>query len=351
MSELSFSHLKFLCFGVGAIGSYIGGSLALAGNQVVFVERPGIASEVRQNGLSLTIHNKTRKFENPEVVESIQEALDKGSFDCAILAIKAYDTQSLADNLVPFTENLPPILSFQNGVDNEPVLASVLGANKVIYGTVTTAVGRISPGNINVEKLRGIGIALNHPLSPILIPGMQAAGLNARGYSNAAGMKWSKMLTNLLANASSAILNMPASAIFNHPGLFALEMNALREALRVMAAQNIPVIDLPSTPVRALAWAAKALPNSIARPLLIKAVGGGRGGKMPSFHIDLYSGRGKSEVEYLNGAVARYGKQLNIRTPVNAALTEILLKLTSGELDRATYANQPQKLLDAVQGH
>lgn len=351
MSEISPPHLKFLCFGVGAIGSYIGGSLALDGNQVVFVERPGIASEVRQNGLSLTINNTTRHFENPEVVESIQEALDKGPFDCSILAIKAYDTKSLADSLLPYSADLPPILSFQNGVDNEPLLASVLGSNKVIYGTVTTSVGRLGPGNITVEKLRGIGVALNHPLSPVLVTVMQAAGLKARGYSNAAGMKWSKMLTNLLANASSAILNMPASAIFNHPGLFALEMNALREALKVMAAQNIPVIDLPSTPVRALAWSATALPNSIARPLLKKAVGGGRGGKMPSFHIDLYSGRGKSEVEFLNGAVAKYGGQYNIRTPVNTTLTKILLQLTSGQIDLATYSNQPQKLLNEIQSH
>ena len=340
--------MRFLCFGVGAIGTYIGGSLALAGHAVIFVERPGIAEEVRQRGLSITLEGETRRVERPEVVESIDAALARGPFDAAILAVKAYDTGGLAESLRPHASAMPPILSFQNGVDNEPLLAAVVGQEKVIYGTVTTAIGRKGAGDIQVERLRGIGVALNHPLGPQLRPVLDAAGLRARGYAHPAAMKWSKMLTNLLANASSAILDLPAGAIFAHPGLFALEMRQYREALKVMAAQSIPVVDLPSTPVRALSWAASALPVVVARPLLMRALGSGRGAKMPSFHIDLHSGRGKSEVEYLNGAVARYGQRLNVRTPVNRALTDILTRLTSGELPLDTYAHQPEKLLAAI---
>ena len=73
-------------------------------------------------------------------------------------------------------------------------------------------------------------------------------------------MKWSKMLTNLLANASSAILDMPPAEIFADPRLFRIEILMLREALQVMHAQDISVVDLPATPVRALAFAAAYLP-------------------------------------------------------------------------------------------
>jgi 2-dehydropantoate 2-reductase len=69
---------------------------------------------------------------------------------------------------------------------------------------------------------------------------------------------------------------------------------------------------------------------------------------MPSFHIDLYSGRGKSEVDYLNGAVVRYGKRFHVATPVNQALNEILLALTSGELPRDTFAHKPGRLLSKI---
>jgi 2-dehydropantoate 2-reductase len=69
---------------------------------------------------------------------------------------------------------------------------------------------------------------------------------------------------------------------------------------------------------------------------------------MPSFHIDLHSGRGKSEVGYLNGAVVRAGEKAGIPTPVNRLLTDTLLALTKGELALDAYAQQPEKLLESL---
>ena len=301
---------------------------------------------VRSQGLSVG----ERHISNPEVVGSVEAALQQGPFDTAILAVKSFDTQSVLDNLKPYKESIPPILSFQNGVENEPFLASVLGQEQVIPGTVTTAVGRRGVGDIFVERLRGIGISTLHPLGPALVNTMDQAGLRARAYPNPAAMKWSKLLTNLMANASSAILDMTPAQIFTHPGLFQMEVRQLRETLRVMKAQNIPVVDLPSTPVRLLAWIITSLPLALSRPLLIRSVGAGRGAKMPSFHIDLYQGRGKSEVDYLNGAVVRCGRRYHVATSVNQVLNEILLGMTSGDIPREAYAHQPEKLLEKLPG-
>lgn len=340
--------LRFLCFGVGAIGTYIGGSLALAGYPVTFIERPEVAEAVRGHGLSLEIAEEKYRIPDPVVVESATAAMENGPFDAAILAVKAYDTASVLESIRGCMDAFPPILSLQNGVENEPQIAAVLGKERVIPGTVTTAIGRRGPGEIVVERMRGTGVSTLHPLGPALVEAMTRAGLRTRGYPNPAAMKWSKMLTNLLANASSAILDMTPAQIFADPDLYCIEIRQLREALRVMQAQGIPVVDLPSTPVRLLAWAVKTLPLAISRPLLARSVGAGRGAKMPSFHIDLYSGRGKSEVDYLNGAVVRYGQRYHTATPVNQALNEILLGLTSGEMDRASFAHAPQALLDKI---
>lgn len=342
--------LRCLCFGIGAIGTYIGGSLALAGNKVVFIERPEVAADVRQRGLSLAYKGEVRRISDPLVVESIAAALEHGPFDIAILAVKSFDTPSVLDNLRPFLSDIPPILSFQNGVENEPFLAETLGPDRVIAGTVTTAVGRKGSGDIVVERLRGIGISTVHPLGPRLVAVTNQAGLRARAYSNPAAMKWSKMLTNLIANASSAILDMTPAQIFADPLLYQVEIRQLRETLQVMASQNIPVVDLPSTPVRLLAWIIKNLPAALSRPLLTRSVGAGRGAKMPSFHIDLYSGRGKSEVNYLNGAVVRFGKQFHVATPVNQVLNDILMAMTVGTVAREAYAHQPEKLLAQIPG-
>jgi 2-dehydropantoate 2-reductase len=69
---------------------------------------------------------------------------------------------------------------------------------------------------------------------------------------------------------------------------------------------------------------------------------------MPSFHIDLHAGRGKSEVDFLNGAVVRFGDKLGIPTPVNRILNQTLLALTRGEIALDTYAGNPDKFLAAI---
>jgi 2-dehydropantoate 2-reductase len=247
----------------------------------------------------------------------------------------------------PFAERIPPILCLSNGVQNEQMIAESFGAEKVIYGTVTTAIGRRGAGDIVLEKLRGVGIAAGHPLSERLVAAFNDAYLKCRLYPEPHSMKWSKMLTNLIANPASAILNMTAAEIFSDKNLYALEIQMLRECLAVMKAQNIQIVDLPGTPVKALAFATK-LPLWISKPLLARAAGSGRGAKMPSFHIDLYSGRGKSEVDYLHGAVVRAGRETRIPTPVNDLFTNTLLALTHKQIPLTEYDHQPEKLLQQL---
>ena len=365
------SPLNILAFGAGAIGTYIGGSLALAGNNVVFVEQSSVADELRQRGLRLDLTIDERRkhalggvegtkdaFLVPPssfvVAGSLEDALKYWPFDIAIFALKSFDTASALEGMKPFAEKLPPILCLSNGVDNEPAIAAALreaspwdGADKVIYGTVTSAIGRRAAGDIVLEKLRGIGIADGHPLSAKLVSAFNAAMLNAELFPNALSMKWSKMLTNLIANPTSAILDMTAAEVFANRRLYKLEIQMLRECLAVMRAQNIEVTDLPGTPVRALAFATR-LPLWLSKPLLGRAAGSGRGAKMPSFHIDLHSGRGKSEVDFLHGAVVRAGEKMGVATPVNKVLTETLLGLTTGRLELEDFSHQPQKLLDLL---
>jgi 2-dehydropantoate 2-reductase len=340
--------LSILAFGAGAIGTYISGSLSNQGNQVVFLERPDVAAELRQRGLRMNINNHEIPIPAPTMVASIDEALKLTSYDVAIFALKAYDTDSILTSIVDYSRELPPILCLQNGVNSEDTLSSALGADKVIPGTVTSAIGRRAAGDIVLERLRGMGIAAGHLLTSRLVEALNQAGLNAREYPRPADMKWSKMLTNLVGNATAAILDMTPAEIFSHPGLFRIELQQLRETLAVMDAKNIKVVNLPGTPVRLLAFAARYLSSAISQPIMKRAIGSGRGGKMPSFHIDLYQGRGKSEVIFLNGAVVKYGLMLGIKTPVNQFLTDSLMSLTNGDLPLSTFRHKPDKLIVAL---
>lgn len=345
--------ISVLIFGAGAIGTYVGGSLALAGNRVTFIERPIIAAELHEHGLRLDLSiDKHRDSAEPlivppssfECVSSLREAMENELFEVAIFAMKSFDTAAALQEVKSFADKMPPILCLQNGVDNELLITAVLGPDRTIAGTVTCSIARRAAGDIVLEKLRGIGIAAGHPLSERLGFALNAASLNAHLYPRAADMKWSKVLANLPGSATSAIVDMSPAEVFAHPGLYALEMRMFHEALAVMAAQGIHPVDLPKIPVRALALALR-LPPLLAQPVLVRVVGGGRGGKMPSFHIDLHAGHRKSEVEWLQGAVVRYGEKLGIPTPVNRLLTETLLALVRGEVPIAEFSHQPEKLV------
>ncbi len=346
--------LSWLIFGAGAIGTYIGGSLALhrqpggPGHQVVFLEKPEVAAEIQERGLRLNLDGQEHAVSGVHVAGSIEDALSLGPFDVAVFALKSFDTQAALERLSAYTADLPPFLCLQNGVENETTLEAVLGDERVIAGTVTSSVGRRLAGDIVLERKRGVGVAAGHPLSEAVCAALQEAGLNAQLFENAAAMKWSKLLTNLVANATSAILNMTPAEVFDHPGLYRLELAQQREALQVMRALGIPVVDLPGTPVTRLAAGVRYLPALLSQPLLKRSVMRGRGGKMPSFHIDLHAGRGQSEVDYLTGAVVRLGETVQVPTPTNRLLRDTLLKLTTGELPRDHFDHQPDKLLRLI---
>jgi 2-dehydropantoate 2-reductase len=332
-------------FGAGAIGTYLGGSLALQGHRVAFVERRQNTIALQKNGLRLRLSDGEYLVSNLEVYSTIQKATGAGPYEAIIFAIKSYQTAEALESIKPHVGDLPPFICLQNGVDNEFELATVLGPDRIIAGTVTSSVSKTAPGQVALERLRGVGLAADHPLSEKLVELFSDAGLRPQLYARALDMKWSKLLTNLLANATCAILDMSPSTIFDHPELFELEILQLREALAVMRALDYRVVDLPGTPVRALAFAARSLNVSLARPLMARAVGRGRGSKMPSLHIDLHSGRKQSEVGWLNGAVVRYGRETGVKTPVNNLLYETLNSILEGKTEAALYSRNPDALL------
>jgi 2-dehydropantoate 2-reductase len=228
------------------------------------------------------------------------------------------------------------------------LLAQVFSQEKVIAGSVTTAIGRETPGIITVEKLRGVGIAGNSPLVGQVVDTFTRAGLKAKRFKSIANMKWSKMLTNLPANASAAILNMTPAEIFKDKRLFGLEMEQLRETRVVMRAMGIKVENLPGTPVKLLALGSR-ISGPLGQELFGGILAGGRGNKKPSFLIEIQSGSKNSEVDYLNGVVARKGKENGIPTPVNTTLTRTLKEIINGERKWKDFDHQPESLIALVE--
>jgi len=132
--------------------------------------------------------------------------------------------------------------------------------------------------------------------------------------------------------------------------LFEVEYWAVREALAVMDAMGIRPVDLPGYPLGwIMPWAFR-LPARVLQPALTRLVAGGRGEKMPSLAIDLAAGRGKTEVGFLNGAVARHGRRVGVPTPVNRVLTDVLEALSDGRLSPEEFRRRPDRLLAELKG-
>jgi len=346
---LTESQLRVLCIGMGAIGTYIGGSLAAAGFDVAFTERLETIAVLKNKGLKIQTPAGPLQVKETTLYSSLAEAMQSAKYDVALIAVKSFDTQSVLEEIRPLAALFPPMLCLQNGVENEDIIASVLGKERVIGASIGTAVGKNGPGDVRVEKMRGIGIESGHPLSEKLIAAFTAAGLNAKGYAKRADLKWSKMLSNLLGNATSAILNWTPAHIFSDPRVYAIEVAQVRETLAVMKAQGIHLVNLPGTPIALLIELMDRFPAFISRPIAAKGMGKGRGQKMPSFHIDLYLGQKRSEVTFLNGAVVRLGQKFGIATPVNSVLTSTLEKLASGEYKKEDFNDQPEKLIRFIE--
>ncbi|RMF37689.1 MAG: ketopantoate reductase family protein [Chloroflexi bacterium] len=345
--------MRIVVIGAGAVGGWVGGRLAAAGHAVVLVGRSALVQAVQREGLRLRSPDGEEVLREATVVPSTAEAASSGPYDLALVTVKSYDTEAVIAEMKAADLEARRFLSLQNGVFNEERLADAFGAERVVAGTFLNPVSVPTPGTVVLEKRKGgVGLA---PLDPAwsIAPWVAAfneAGLPTRAYADYRAMKWSKLLLNLIGNASAAILDLSSEAVFAHPRLCRLELRAMRETLAVMRRLGIPVVSLPGYPVPLLAWAVRRLPAPLLCPLLRRLVTGGRGAKPPSLLIEMRRGRRRTEVEDLNGAVVHWGAQVGLETPVNRALAETLSRLAEGRITWDQIRHRPETLLAVVEG-
>jgi 2-dehydropantoate 2-reductase len=345
--------LNILVMGAGAVGCFIGGHLAAAGHKVTLIGLSNLIPKIAADGLALRWPDQPDKVVYPQTATTVEKV--ETPYDFILLLVKSPDTATAAQQLVPLAHPNTYIVSFQNGIGNEEKLVELFGAAQVLSGTLTIPISVPELGVIAVSKAKGgLGVAplaAGQPVD-ILAEALNQGGLFTQTYPAYRDMKWSKLLLNIINNASSAILNMPPVDIIANPRLFDLEIQALREGLAVMKAKGIKPVNLPGYPVVWLArlLSARRLPLAATRAVLRPFMVSGRGTKMPSLQIDLAGGQPISEVGVLNGAIVAAGEKVGVPVPANRALTATLSGIVSGELVWEDYQRQPEKLLAAVSG-
>jgi 2-dehydropantoate 2-reductase len=340
--------MHVLVVGAGAVGSYLGWAVAAGGGRTTLVRRSFAGEAGATSQLRLVHPDGTDRTVDVGVVASVGAAAGLAP-DLLVLAVRQYDLADALDSLKALPD--VPLLTAQNGVGAEEAATEARPAAALLAASVTASVDREPDGSVNLLRRGGVGLAAVRGDGAAALVGDLAATLRAAGvevavHADAAAMKWSKVVANLVGNATSGILDMDPAAIYADPGLFEIERDQLKEALAVMRARGLKPVSLPGTPIPLLAFAV-TLPAVLARTSLGLVVGSARGGKDPSLRGAIQGGP-PTEAGWLNGAVVRAGASLAVPTPVNEALARLADEAAADPHRRDWFQHRPDRLLEAL---
>ncbi len=282
--------------GAGAVGCYFGGMLARSGLPVTLIGRAAHVEAVNRNGLFL----ERADFQGYVRVQAAAQAEAVRDATIVLLCVKTIDTETAATAIAPYLQPTTLLVSFQNGVDNTERIHRATGI-AAIPAAVYVAAAMTGPGRV---KHNGRGDIVVGPV-PRIPELFASVGIPCRVSENIAGELWTKLVMNCAYNAISAVTQLQYRFLTESP--FSREiMRALID--EVVAVGSAAGVRLPST--AELVDAALKLGDTMATATSSTAQ-------------DIARGR-LTEIDSLNGYVARRGKDLGIPTPVNNTLHSLV---------------------------
>ena len=296
--------------GAGAVGSYFGAMLAQAGWPVVLIGRAAHVNAVRERGLTLERADGTRTV---RAAADTEAAAARGA-QLVLLAVKSGDTEAAAQALAPHLAPDALVLCLQNGVDNAERAASHL-PRAVAPAIVYVAAALSAPGVVK-HSGRGDLVLGAWPAAPGVdiaswAARLAAAGVPCRVSADLAAELWMKLALNCAYNAASALGRADYGCMMGVPEMRALLLEAIEEVVAVARASGV-ALDAEAARAACLALA-PAMPRQVS-----------------STAQDLARGRA-TEIDHLNGFVARRAAELGLDAPVNRTL-HALVKLAQAGL-------------------
>ena len=329
--------MRIAVFGIGAIGGVIGGYLARAGRDVTLIDQwPANIERIKAAGLTVTAMEDEFTV-NATALHLGEVSAAQRKFDAAILSVKSFDTPWSVKFLEPYLAPGGFIVSAQNGI-NEETIATIVGWPRVMGCVVTISAGMYEPGHVQrTAPANRPSLVLGEPSGLISARVNQMCELLSpvgptRPTANLWGERWAKLTTNCMNNAVTALTGLKSAEVRESPEARAIAIRIAAEAVTVTTVLGVSVEPIGGIPAQmfqeTLDDGAKMdeVDGMIAEAG--KTIGTGR----PSLAQDVMKGR-KTEVEYLNGYVARKGKEAGVPTPVNSAIVELTKRLEAGELE------------------
>lgn len=301
--------------GAGAVGSFYGAMLARAGHDVTLVGRPAHVEAIRRDGLKLEMGGSTQTVR----LQASADPAGLSGAELVLCCVKSGGSEDAARQMAPHLDAAAWVMSLQNGVDNAETLQRHLPC-RVIATVVYVAVALGGPGvvrhfgrgDLAVGALPG-GTQSSVPEWPtlqVLVDLFADAQVPVRIVPDVAVELWTKLLVNCAYNAISALAQMPYAQLAALPTIVALQELVVQEVLAVAAASGVALP--PEASREAVAKIAAAMPQQLS-----------------STAQDM-ARRKPSEIDHLNGFVARRGRELGVATPVNQTLHALVKLVESG---------------------
>ena len=242
----------FLIVGAGGIGAYYGARLQAAGHRVSFVARGAHLRAMQDGGLG--VEHAEFHFQSAVKALSVEQLLATtraDEFSLIILAVKAGATRSLLDRLRDWLgdETGPPILSLQNGIDNERTIAATVGTARTIGGLAVRIGGHVvGPGRIEAKGPAQVILGawptarLNgnrQGALPSLVDTFSAAGIPTQLSEDIRLELWKKLLINNGVNPLSALTGLDTRTLSNHPQLGDSVFRLMQEAAQAARSDGV----------------------------------------------------------------------------------------------------------------
>ena len=302
---------QILMVGAGSVGGFFGAYFAKANLSVSFLLRPKTLAAVKQNGLTIRSANGSFTVHPP----AVSDPRDLAKPDLIILSVKAYDLDEVMTQIEPVMTDRTVILTLQNGVDTEDRIVArfhrdcVVGGIAFIYSKIAApgVIDHYKRGTVSIGELMG-----HHSARLLAIADLfKQAGIPCQLVDDLRRSKWEKMCWNCVFNPLTVMIDDKVSKALDHPEMLQVIHQIVGEVVAVAATAKVPLA--PDMAEKVVRWTQE-----------IRDI-------HTSMYDDWKAGR-PTEIDYLNGYVAKLGRGFGIPTPLNDMLTAVIKTIT--ERDR-----------------
>ena len=293
-----------ICFlGAGALGSAIAGSLAEGGADVTLVDPwQEHVDAMNRDGLILREGGTHRTVR----VRAATSTAGMAPVDLVIVLVKSFHTRAAIEQARGIVGTDTAVMSLQNGLGHEDILAEVVGRGHVLAGKTYKGGVMLAPGHV-IAGVKGketiIGELDGRVTGRVtrIADAFNRAGLAVTVSDNIVGTMWDKLLINVATGALAGITRLPYGGLYAVPEVKACALAAVAEGMAVAKAAGVAISY--TDPEGPWTKAAVGLPADFKTSLLQSLEKGGL-----------------TEIDFINGSVVRWGEKVGVPTPVNRTL-------------------------------